>query len=237
MSNKKVVAIVSGGLDSTTMMYDLVENGWKVTAVSFDYGQRHRREIVFAAMAAERLQVPHHLINLTSLKGLLSNSALTDDTVSVPEGHYAADNMKQTIVPNRNMMMLSIAAAVAVGQEAEAIATAVHAGDHFVYPDCRPTFVQYCEKVIRLATGLDLFRIMAPYINKDKSYIARKAFQLRVPLHLTWSCYKGGDIHCGKCGTCVERLEAIHEARKAKPDSLPDLTLYEDAEYWKVAEK
>lgn len=261
-----VVAIVSGGLDSTTLLYDVVDQyeGKRVHALSFDYGQKHVVELDYAKRSCEKLGVRHDIVDLSGITDLISNSSLTSDQ-EVPEGHYAEDNMKQTVVPNRNMIMLSIAAGVAVNENANFLAIGVHAGDHFVYPDCRPAFIMSLDYVIKLANqGFGPFEywepghaqmrswIYAPYLNKSKADIAYKALELGVPLEETWSCYKGGDIHCGKCGTCVERLEAIHEAsvrylvelghtqEAATEDAYRgryDETEYEDSEFWKEAVK
>jgi 7-cyano-7-deazaguanine synthase len=184
--------------------------------------------------------------------------------IEVPEGHYAQDNMKLTVVPNRNMIMLSIAAGVAINREANTIATAVHAGDHFVYPDCRPEFIIALSHAI--ITGNEGFHsfgheldpvanadaiaqgythaampITSPYLYNTKAEIAYKALTLGTPLHMTWSCYKGGLNHCGRCGTCVERLEAIDDAitrKNAEKGSddfrFMDSTVYDDNEYWKT---
>lgn len=254
------VAIVSGGLDSTTLVYDLLEQGHTPYMLSFDYGQRHRKELDYACMTACKLNLEYYQVDLSSITALISNSALTS-SAAVPEGHYAEDNMKQTVVPNRNMIMLSIAAGLAVSKDMDFIATGVHAGDHFVYPDCRPRFINaFAAAAIagnqgfgkvpewpeneRLGTDQTNF-VRVPYLYKSKADIAYRALELNVPLHETWSCYKGGEIHCGRCGTCVERLEAIAHAqqlyavkRSLSEDQHPmDWTEYADTAYWKTAAK
>ena len=168
--------------------------------------------------------------------------------IEVPEGHYAEDNMALTVVPNRNMIMLSIAAGVAVNDKAAFIATGVHAGDHAVYPDCREQFVNAASMTVQLATeGFNSFTgapIYTPYIQWSKADIAYEGIQLGVDFSKTWSCYKGGDYHCGRCGTCVERLEAINEAGVRYVDQKGynrtndvvkgfDTTEYADTEFWK----
>jgi 7-cyano-7-deazaguanine synthase len=224
---------------------------WSSSAVSFNYGQRHKKELEFAKQTVGKWDMPHHIIDL-SQSGLVeafapSGSSLVTDT-SVPEGHYGEDSMKATVVPNRNMIMLSIALGIAVSEGAQAVATGVHAGDHFIYPDCRPAFVLSAAVAGYLGNeGFgNLWRspIWAPFINKTKADIAYAAFTLGVPLHETWSCYKGGEKHCGKCGTCVERLEAIDEAQnqirseQERWTRTPlDLTGYEDNTYWREAIK
>jgi 7-cyano-7-deazaguanine synthase len=230
---KDTVAIVSGGMDSTTLLYRLRDRGFNVVqALSFNYGQRHSKELSYAARTCYKLFIPWEIFYLDQIAPLItvSGSSLVSDT-EVPEGHYAEDNMKQTVVPNRNMVMLAIAGAVAVAKKAEFLATGVHAGDHFVYPDCRPDFVDAFERALLIGNeGFihDQFTVLAPYLHKSKAEIAREGVDLGLDYAETWSCYKGGDLHCGRCGTCVERLEAIAEA-----DAI-DTSEYEDNEYWKT---
>jgi 7-cyano-7-deazaguanine synthase len=229
----EAVAIVSGGLDSCTLLQKLINDKYSTLALSFDYGQRHKKELDYAKAFCDRRGVEHHIVDLSSINPLISSSALTGD-VEVPEGHYAEDNMRQTVVPNRNMIMLSIAAGVAVSRNASVIATGVHAGDHFVYPDCRPEFVKATQHAIKLGNqgfANDYLEVYAPFTTMDKAQIANLAFNSGVHYDETWSCYKGGEVHCGKCGTCVERLEAIDQAGY----SVYDQTVYEDKEFWKTA--
>jgi 7-cyano-7-deazaguanine synthase len=255
------VAIVSGGLDSVTLVFDLVSQNYKPHILSFNYGQRHKKELTYAAMVAKRFGLKHDIADLQTITHLISNSALTSpkavsgdmpfyelapNKIEVPEGHYAEDNMSVTVVPNRNMIMLSIAAGVAVNNKYRSIATGVHAGDHFQYPDCRPEFIYQVSETIRTANdGFHNFgsgqAVFAPYMNLTKADIAVRAFELGVPLHMTWSCYKGGENHCGRCGTCVERLEAIAEAKAHMLRRYPstdtvwaDATVYDDEEFWKI---
>lgn len=263
------VAVFSGGLDSTTLVYDLLQRGYHPHLLSFDYGQRHRKELDYAKATGWGLQLRHDIIDLTSITGLISNSALTSGyeaktvtemppaelprrLIDVPEGHYAENNMKQTVVPNRNMIMLSIAAGVAVNNGYKFVATGVHAGDHFVYPDCRPRFLQATAAAVDIGNeGFHKFYIgmkpdgvegpiFAPYVTATKEDIAFRAFDLNVPLERTWSCYKGGEKHCGKCGTCVERLEAIAGAQQRYAEDevqVTDHTEYEDSNYWRTVVK
>lgn len=221
----KTVAIVSGGMDSTTLAYWLAHRGHDLHLLSFDYGQRHRRELSFAERTAERLGARFDIVDLRGITHLLVGCSLTDADVEVPDGHYAEETMKATVVPNRNMMMLSVAGAVAVAEGAEWVATAVHAGDHFIYPDCRPQFVGSMTATLRIANlgfcdpGLQVY---APFVSSTKADIATIGDREGVPWAETWSCYKGGDVHCGACGTCTERIGAFIEAGVADPTEYAD---------------
>lgn len=228
------VAIVSGGLDSITMVYDLLSRGAKVRALSFNYGQRHSKELDAANAVLTDLGVWHEVISLTDFGYAISrsDSSLVNSHVEVPEGSYDEESMKTTVVPNRNMVMLSIACGVAIADKAQFVATAVHAGDHTIYPDCRPDFIGRFESAVRVGNEGFIhpdFEIRTPYLYKSKADIAKRAGQLKVPIERTWSCYKGGAYHCGRCGTCVERLEAIYIA------GIPDETVYLDRNYWEGA--
>lgn len=213
------IAVVSGGMDSVTLAHDLVDQGHTLRLLSFDYGQRHRRELAAAAACASRLGVRHDIIDLTSVGAHLAGSALTD-AIPVPDGHYAEASMRSTVVPNRNAIMLTVAFGVAVASGADAVATAVHGGDHFVYPDCRPGFVAAFQAMQDAATdGFGSPRLFTPYLTLTKADIARRGQTIGVPFADTWSCYKGGAVHCGACGTCVERREAFFLA--GVPDPTP----------------
>jgi 7-cyano-7-deazaguanine synthase len=180
----------------------------------------------FAQQCAEDFGVPHHLIDISHLRALLSGSALTDN-VTVPDGHYAEETMRITVVPNRNAIMLTIAYGIASVRELDAVATAVHGGDHFIYPDCRPNFINAFAQMQNYALdGFSNIQLYTPFLNKTKSDIAAEGAALHVPFVETWSCYKGGDIHCGRCGTCVERREAFHLA------DVQDPTEYADHKFW-----
>jgi 7-cyano-7-deazaguanine synthase len=269
-ARKLAVAIVSGGLDSTTLVYDMLDKGYLPHVLSFNYGQRHRKELRYALKTANKLGLKCDVVDLRGMTHLIDNSALTScgrspmtydgpqrdcpehGELSVPEGHYAEESMKATVVPNRNMIMLSIAAGVAVNEKAVTIGIGVHAGDHFVYPDCRPLFIEGMRAIIGVANeGIHSFEtddpnwrdasasIYAPFIDKSKADIAYRALELGVPLEETWSCYKGGDTHCGRCGTCVERLEAINEATNRYSENHQtfgpiDRTEYADTEFWRT---
>jgi 7-cyano-7-deazaguanine synthase len=222
----KTLVICSGGLDSVTLAYKVAAERQLLGLVSFDYGQRHKKELAFAKMASDKLGVPHHRIDISEVGRMLSGSALTD-AIDVPEGHYAEDNMKITVVPNRNAIMLAIAYGVASTQGADSVAAAVHGGDHFIYPDCRPGFIHAFEEMQNKALeGYSQIGLYTPFLEKTKAQIVEEGARLKVDFENTWSCYKGEEIHCGRCGTCVERREAFHIA------GVEDPTRYEDPDFW-----
>src|SRR5713226_334698 len=201
----KVVAIVSGGMDSVTLAYYLTSEGYALHVLSFDYGQRHRKELEFAGRAATTLAAEWDLIDLKAagIQRLLRGSAITDAAVDAPEGHYSDETMRLTVVPNRNAIMLAIAYGAAVSDGATVVAAAMHAGDHAIYPDCRPEFVRVFEAMERLATeGHGEIALLVPFIDKFKADIGALGGRLDVPFEHTWSCSKGEEIHCGACGTC-----------------------------------
>ncbi len=216
----KAVLIVSGGLDSVTLAHLAASHGFDLHILSFDYGQRHRKELSFAKACADRLGARFDFIDLSSVRPLLGGSALTDDSVAVPDGHYAAPTMSQTVVANRNAIMLSIAWGAAVAEGAQLVGTAIHAGDHAIYPDCRPEFASLFVSCMKAATegfGFPGLNLWTPFVHSTKAQIAAVASELQVPIDKTWSCYKGGDIHCGTCGTCYERREALRDAGVMDP--------------------
>jgi 7-cyano-7-deazaguanine synthase len=219
-AGRLAIAAFSGGLDSTTLVVLLQRRGFTVHALTFDYGQRHRREIDAAIAIARALDVRHSLVDLSSIRSLLAGSALTDDAVDVPEGNYDEDSMRATVVPNRNSIMLSIAFAAAVAERAALVAFGAHAGDHFIYPDCRREFVSALDAAERLGNvgfAAPELRIEAPFAALTKADIVRLGADLRVPFGDTWSCYVGGARHCGRCGTCSERIEAFRLADVSDP--------------------
>jgi len=227
MAHSKAIAVVSGGLDSVTLAHLLHAEGHQLHLLSFDYGQRHKKEIAFAEVCAKRLEAAFDVVDLSSVTRFLKGSALTD-TIPVPEGHYAAENMAITVVPNRNAIMLSVAYAVAVAEQANLVAVGVHSGDHFIYPDCRPSFLAAFDRMQRFAVegfGDPSLRLEAPFMFLGKHQIVTLGVSLGVPYADTWSCYKGDEKHCGRCGTCVERKHAFRDA------SVVDPTEYEDQEY------
>lgn len=223
----KSVIVLSGGMDSATALYKVINDAEAsrpdgVHALSFDYGQRHVKELAFARELCATLGIRHTVIALH----IPLASALTDPGRGIPLGHYAHETMQQTVVPNRNAIMLSIAWGVAVSDDAGQVVAGMHAGDHPIYPDCRPEFVHALEQALRL--GNDGFGdpgliFLTPFITMTKADIVREgsAYPRPVPYDRTWSCYLGRELHCGRCGTCVERKEAFELA------GIPDPTVYE----------
>ena len=217
--NKDSVLIVSGGMDSITMLYEYKER--IALGISFDYGSNHNaREIPFAAMHCERLGIKHIVINLGFMHQYFKSSLL-EGAEAIPEGNYDEENMKSTVVPFRNGIMLSIAAGVAESNGLKYVMMANHGGDHTIYPDCRPEFVSAMSEATRLGTypGIE---VLAPYTGITKSDIARHGKALGIDYAETWSSYKGGEHHCGKCGTCRERIEALADA------GIEDHTVYDE---------
>ena len=222
----KTIVICSGGLDSVSLAHKIAAEQTLHSLLSFDYGQRHKKELDFAAACAARLQVPHEIIDIRAIGQSLGGSALTDD-IDVPDGHYEEESMKVTVVPNRNAIMLAIAFGVAAAQKADAVAAAVHGGDHFIYPDCRPNFIDAFQTMQDHALeGYADVRLYTPYVNGSKADIVTDGAKHQTPFAETWSCYKGGEHHCGRCGTCVERREAFHLA------GITDPTQYDDPDFW-----
>jgi 7-cyano-7-deazaguanine synthase len=219
----KALVLFSGGLDSTVLAAQLLADGAETRLLSIDYGQRHAKELQQAEKIAEALGLPHRILRLPDLGPLLGGSSLTDDQVELPEGHYAEESMKATVVPNRNMILLALAGGHALSLEFDTIAYAAHAGDHTIYPDCRPEFADAMESALGLADWEKL-SLHRPFVHLSKTDLVKKGAELDAPLHLTWSCYAGREKHCGKCGTCVERKEAFALAKVTDPTEYEDST-------------
>lgn len=216
---KDSAIIVSGGMDSITLLYDKKDE--IALGISFDYGSNHNaKEIPFAKMHCERLGIKHIVINLDFMHQYFKSSLL-EGSDAIPEGNYADENMKSTVVPFRNGIMLSIAIGIAESNNLKKVFIANHGGDHTIYPDCRPEFIKAIDEAATTGTYVNV-RIEAPYTNITKTDIARRGAELGINFAETWSCYKGGEKHCGKCGTCVERKEALELA------DVPDPTEYEE---------
>ena len=215
---KDSVIIVSGGMDSITLLHEKAEE--IALAVTFDYGSNHnKREAECAARHCQQLGIEHIIIPLAFI-GQHFKSSLLEGADAVPEGHYEAENMKSTVVPFRNGIMLSIAAGIAESHELKKVLIANHGGDHAIYPDCRPGFIRAISDATQAGTYVGV-EVVAPYTQLTKTEIVKRGAQLGIDYAETWSCYKGGNVHCGKCGTCVERHEAFVLA------GLPDPTIYE----------
>lgn len=207
----KTIVVLSGGMDSAVLLYYLVRMGHEIETVSIDYGQRHRRELSCARDLASKLKVRHDIINLSSLGSLLTGSSQSDPSIPVPFGRYDEPSMKQTVVPNRNMVLLACVGAVAIARKADKIAYGAHSGDHAIYPDCRLEFVEAMRNAFGLADWHKI-DLISPFIDLHKGEICSIGAGLEVPFELTWTCYVGGDKPCGKCGACTERAEAFQFA-------------------------
>lgn len=216
---KDSVIIVSGGMDSTTMLYDKKDE--IALGISFDYGSNHNaREIPLAEMHCRRLGIEHITIPLDFMHRYFESSLLSG-AEAIPEGHYADENMKSTVVPFRNGIMLAVAVGIAESRGLKKVMIANHGGDHTIYPDCRPEFISAIDAAAKAGTYANV-EIVAPYTNITKADIAAIGKRLGVDYSETWSCYKGGEKHCGKCGTCVERKEALADA------GIKDNTAYDE---------
>lgn len=206
---KDSLIIVSGGMDSITLLYDRKDS--IALALSFDYGSNHNsREIPYAQLHCQRLGIRHVVIPLDFMHQYFTSSLL-EGAEAIPDGHYADENMKSTVVPFRNGIMLSVAIGIAESNGLKKVLIANHGGDHAIYPDCRPDFISAINKAAMSGTYLNV-EVDAPYTNISKTDIARRGSALGIDYSETWSCYKGGAVHCGTCGTCVERKEALHDA-------------------------
>jgi 7-cyano-7-deazaguanine synthase len=214
----KTVILLSGGLDSTVLLYQLREAGSEVRALSVNYGQRHSKELESAREVARLTGTEHRIADLSAVSSFLAGSALTSSDVPVPLGHYEDESMKLTVVPNRNMILLSLATAWAVSTKSDAVAYAAHNGDHAIYPDCRAEFADAMSRAISLCDWHPV-TLRRPFVDLTKADIVRLGTELGVPFELTWSCYQGTEVHCGECGTCVERREAFLLA--GVPDPTP----------------
>lgn len=215
---KNALIVVSGGMDSTTMLYEYADE--IALAVTFDYGANHGpKEIPLAQMHCKRLGIEHIVIKMDFMQRYFQSSLLSG-AEAIPEGNYDDENMRSTVVPFRNGIMLAIACGLAESRGLKRLMIANHAGDHAIYPDCRPAFVEAMSQATQAGT-YDGICIDAPYTNLTKGEIAARGKRLGIDYSETWSCYKGGDKHCGKCGTCMERKEALAAA------GIPDPTVYE----------
>jgi len=212
----KILFILSGGLDSTTALYELKKDCEVMEAITFDYDQRHKREIESAKKICELLDLPHKIINIKNFNELLQGSSLTSPQIATPHGYYQEETMKQTVVPNRNAIMINIAAGYAISKKIYGLGLGVHAGDHYIYPDCRPQFIASQEQTLSLANDCD-FKLYAPFLHINKAAVVAKGHELGVPFEYTWTCYEGSQKACGKCGSCMERAEAFAQNNLSDP--------------------
>lgn len=214
---EKAVVIYSGGMDSFTILNKALKEGYELYALTFNYGQRHSKEIEFAKDVCAELGINHRIIDITAINQLLQSSSLTtSSSIDIPEGHYEAANMKSTVVPNRNMILLSLAIGYAVDIGASKVYYGAHSGDHAIYPDCRPDFVHAMNKVAKLA-NYEPVDIVTPFLNSSKTEILADGLSIGLDYGKTWTCYNGREKACGKCGSCIERLEAFAENNATDP--------------------
>ncbi|KXI28660.1 7-cyano-7-deazaguanine synthase QueC [Paraglaciecola hydrolytica] len=209
MTAAKAVVIFSGGMDSFTVLNMAVNQGYEVYALSFNYGQRHKKELDYAARACANLQVQHKIIDISAINELIGGSSLTSD-IDVAEGHYEQESMLTTVVPNRNMILLSMAVGYAVSLKASKVFYGAHSGDHAIYPDCRPEFVIKMNDVCAIA-NYEAVEIVTPFLYDSKIAILKTGLNIGLDYGQTWTCYNGRAKACGKCGACQERLEAFAE--------------------------
>ena len=202
------VVIYSGGMDSFTVLHRALRQGLEVSALSFDYGQRHARELDVASKVCRSLNVPHQVVDIRAIHGLIDNSALTDSSRAMPRGEYDEDILAASVVPNRNMILLSLAIAKAVNIGAERVDYGAHGGDHVGYPDCRPAFVQAMNAVAGIA-NFSPVEIHAPYLHASKAEILAEGLAMGLDYRDTWTCYLGHRLACGRCASCRERLAAF----------------------------
>lgn len=212
----KTVITYSGGLDSTVLLYHLLDAGHELAALSVNYGQRHACELKRAAEICAEAGVPHRVADLSAVRDLLAGSSLTSPEIDVAEGHYTEATMKSTVVPNRNMILLALTTGHALSVGARQVAYAAHSGDHAIYPDCRNEFADALAKAISLCDWSEI-ELTRPFVDWTKADIAKRGAELKIPFEKTWSCYKGGEKHCGRCGTCIERREAFDLAGVEDP--------------------
>lgn len=212
----KALVLLSGGLDSVTALYDANTKYKVIGGLSFDYGSKHNgKELPMAAYHCKELGIAHTIIPLAFMNDFF-RSDLLQSGGAIPDGHYEAITMKQTVVPFRNGIMLSIAAGFAESNGAEAIVIGAHAGDHAIYADCREEFLQPMATAIKEGTDQQI-RLLRPFVHMNKGAIAKRGIELKIDYSKTWSCYKGGEVHCGTCGTCFERREAFEQAGAKDP--------------------
>lgn len=221
MLPKKAIVVLSGGMDSTTLLHYLKNKDYEVYGVTFSYAQRHEKELIFAEYWGKKLCDKWHKLDISFMEFITSNSALIDKNINLPQDHYTNENQKVTVVPNRNMVMLSIAIAWAENLGVKHVYFGAHANDQTIYPDCREEFVFAISRASQLATYTNV-EVKAPFAQMHKYEIAKLGSDLGVDYSKTWSCYEGLDRHCGKCATCQERKEAFEK------NNIQDVTEYQN---------
>lgn len=217
-SSRRAVVIYSGGMDSYTVLHRALRAEDEVYALSFNYGQRHSCELDVAERVCKQLGVSHKIVDISAIHSLIDNSSLTDATQAMPQGDYDDTNMASTVVPNRNMILLSLAIGYAVNIGAERCYYGAHGGDHAIYPDCRPEFVARMNSVAAIANYQPI-ELLAPYLHASKEDILGDGLEMGLDYTNSWTCYEGGEKACGQCGSCRERLAAFaaHQMRDPLP--------------------
>ncbi len=204
----RTVVILSGGLDSTTLLYHLLALGHEVSALSFNYGQRHSKELEAAKTIAKITNVRHRIVDISGLSEVFGQNALTDRTIDVPHGEYSPETTPVTTVPNRNMIMLAIATGWAIALKYDSVAFGAHSGEYTPYPDCQPQFAAAMNAATHVCDDRPI-EVLAPFVRWSKSQIVKRGRELMVPFEKTWSCYEGSEVPCGKCSTCLDRQQAL----------------------------
>ncbi|EAQ63616.1 putative regulator protein [Marinomonas sp. MED121] len=216
MANKAVV-VYSGGMDSYTVLHKALSENDEIYAISFNYGQKHNKELIIAAQVCQELNIPHKVVDITAINSLMAGSSLTlDSDEAIPEGDYEDANMKSTVVPNRNMVLISMAIAYAVSLEASKVYYGAHSGDHDIYPDCRPEFVE-AMNAVSLIANYQAVEIIAPFLKSSKAEILASGLAMNLDYSKTWTCYNGREKACGKCGSCLERLASFKQHNLIDP--------------------
>ncbi len=213
---EKCVLVISGGLDSTTLLYDLVLSENEIYAISFNYHQKHLKELSCAKASCEKLNIPHKIVDISAISELLQGSSLTSSDIGTPHGRYDEASMKKTVVPNRNMIMISLATAYAISIKADKVYYGAHTGDVSIYPDCRLEFVDKLNEAIKICDWHKV-ELVAPYLHFDKGDIVKLGTVLGVDYSMTTSCYEGGEFPCMLCGSCNERIAAFKKAGRKDP--------------------
>ena len=213
---KKITLIYSGGSDSFTLLNYAISKNIDVDCITFSYGQKHKKEIDYAKSVCRESNKKHTIIDIDNTEALFGSSSLTSDDNQIPYGSYMEDTMRSTIVPNRNMIFLSYAIAYSIANKINEVWYGAHAGDHFIYPDCRPEFLDAMNNAAGLCDPNKIV-IEAPFINLTKGEIIKIGLNLDLDYSKAWTCYEGKDIPCGRCGSCVERAEAFLDNSQTDP--------------------